>query len=95
MSDADTVAAKESTPGDATRRARSVQGSVESARMDKTITVLVERQLQHPLYKKYIKKDKKYSAHDENNKFKIGDFVQIRECAPKSKTKTFEVVYSD
>ena len=46
-------------------------------------------------YKKYIKKDKKYSAHDENNKFKIGDFVQIRECAPKSKTKTFEVVYSD
>ena len=49
MSDADTVAAKESTPGDPTRRARSVQGSVESARMDKTITVLVERQLQHPL----------------------------------------------
>ena len=47
------------------------------------------------LYKKYIKKDKKYSAHDESNKFKIGDFVQIRECSPKSKTKTFEVIYSD
>ena len=74
---------------------RVLQGEVVSDKSDKTVDVKVERTYKHPLYKKYIKKDKKYSAHDENNKFKIGDFVQIRECAPKSKTKTFEVVYSD
>jgi small subunit ribosomal protein S17 len=54
--------------------------------------VKVERTFKHPLYKKFIKKDKKYSAHDENNSFKIGDLVSIRECAPKSKTKNFEVL---
>jgi small subunit ribosomal protein S17 len=74
---------------------RLLQGEVVSDKSDKTVVVKVERTYKHPLYKKYIKKDKKYSAHDENNKYKIGDFVQIRECAPKSKTKTFEVVYSD
>ena len=74
---------------------RVLQGEVVSDKSDKTVVVKVERTYKHPLYKKYIKKDKKYSAHDENNTFKIGDFVQIRECAPKSKTKTFEVVYSD
>jgi small subunit ribosomal protein S17 len=74
---------------------RLLQGEVVSDKSDKTVVVKVERTYKHPLYKKYIKKDKKYSAHDENNKFKIGDVVQIRECAPKSKTKTFEVVYSD
>ena len=74
---------------------RVLQGEVVSDKSDKTVVVKVESTYKHPLYKKYIKKDKKYSAHDENNKFKIGDFVQIRECAPKSKTKTFEVVYSD
>ena len=74
---------------------RILQGEVVSDKSDKTVVVKVERTYKHPLYKKYIKKDKKYSAHDEDNKFKIGDFVQIRECAPKSKTKTFEVVYSD
>ena len=74
---------------------RVLQGEVVSDKSDKTVVVKVERTYKHPLYKKYIKKDKKYSAHDENNKFKIGDFVQIRECAPKSKTKSFEVVYSE
>ena len=74
---------------------RVLQGEVVSNKSNKTVVVKVERTYKHPLYKKYIKKDKKYSAHDENNKYKIGDFVQIRECAPKSKTKTFEVVYSD
>ena len=74
---------------------RVLQGEVVSDKSDKTVVVKVERTFKHPLYKKYIKKDKKYSAHDENNKCKIGDFVQIRECAPKSKTKTYEVVYSD
>ena len=74
---------------------RILNGVVCSSSSKNTVVVKVERTYKHPLYKKYIKKDKKYSAHDENNKFKIGDFVQIRECAPKSKTKTFEVVYSD
>ena len=59
---------------------RILQGEVVSNRSDKTIVVKVERTYKHPLYKKYIKKDKKYSAHDETNKFKTGDFVQIREC---------------
>ncbi len=72
---------------------RVLQGEVVSDKPDKTVVVKVERTYKHPLYKKYIKKDKKYSAHDEDNKYKIGDFVQIRECAPKSKTKSFEVVY--
>ena len=70
-------------------------GVVVSDKPNKTITVLVERKYSHPLLKKVIKVRKKYNAHDENNKFKIGDFVQIRECAPKSKTKNFEVIYSD
>ncbi len=71
---------------------RVLQGEVVSDKSDKTVVVKVERTYKHPLYKKYIKKDKKYSAHDKNNKFKIGDFVQIRECAPISKTKNFEVI---
>ena len=92
MSDADTVADKESTPGDATRRARSVQGSVESARMDKTITVLVERQLQHPLYKKYIRRSTRLHAHDVNNECQKGDVVIIEECRPISKMKSWRLV---
>ena len=74
---------------------RVLSGTVISSNSNKTIVVKVERTFKHPLYKKFIKKDKKYSAHDENNKFKIGDSVQIRECAPKSKTKNFEVINSD
>tara|TARA_X000000368_G_scaffold45498_1_gene32652 strand:- start:611 stop:844 length:234 start_codon:yes stop_codon:yes gene_type:complete len=74
---------------------RILQGEVVSNKSDKTIVVKVERTFKHPLYKKFIKKDKKYSAHDEKNEFKIGDFVKIRECAPKSKTKTFEVINSE
>ena len=66
---------------------RVLQGEVVSDKSDKTVVVKVERTYKHPLYKKYIKKDKKYSAHDENNKFKIGDFVQIRECAQNQRQK--------
>jgi len=62
---------------------------------DKTIVVRVERQVMHPLYKKYIKSTKKYMAHDELNRFKIGDTVMIRECRPLSARKRWEVLVED
>ena len=71
---------------------RVLQGTVVSDKADKTITVLVERRVMHPLYKKIIRKSKKYSAHDEKNVCKTGEVVKIRECAPISKTKTWEVI---
>ena len=71
---------------------RQMTGLVISSKRDKTITVLVERKYQHPVLKKVIKAKKKYSAHDENNKFKNGDKVSIRECKPFSKSKKFEVI---
>ena len=71
---------------------RVLEGDVVSDKTDKTITVLVERRFMHPLYKKYIKKTDKYAAHDENNAFKTGDNVQIVECAPISKRKTWTVL---
>ena len=66
-------------------------GIVVSDKANKTITVSVERKYQHPRLKKIIKTKKKYSAHDENNKFKIGDKVSIIECRPLSKNKRFQV----
>jgi small subunit ribosomal protein S17 len=62
-------------------------GEVVSDKMDKTIVVLVERQFKHPLYKKIIRRHKKYKAHDENNECKMGDVVQIKESKPISKDK--------
>ena len=59
---------------------------------DKTIVVKVERRIMHPLYQKFIRRSKKYSAHDENNTHKVGEEVSIRECRPISKRKRFEVV---
>ncbi len=59
---------------------------------DKTITVLVERRVMHPVYKKYIRKSKKYAAHDETNSRKTGDKVSIVECAPISKRKRWTLV---
>ena len=73
-------------------KARQVTGSVVSAKMDKTITVLVERQLQHPLYKKYIRRSTKMHAHDEENSCKEGDQVVIEECRPISKNKSWRLV---
>ena len=67
-------------------------GIVVSDKPNKTITVLVERKYSHPILKKVIKVQKKYNAHDENNKFKNGDKVKIIECRPYSKTKKFEVL---
>jgi small subunit ribosomal protein S17 len=60
--------------------------------MDKTITVLVDRRVMHPLYKKFIRKSKKYAAHDEDNVAKTGDLVRIVECAPISKRKTWTLM---
>ena len=60
--------------------------------MDKTVVVKVERRVMHPIYKKFIRRSKKYAAHDELNQFKVGDVVRIRECVPFSKTKTWEVL---
>ena len=69
-----------------------LKGTVVSDKPNKTITVLVERKYQHPLFKKIIKSKKKYNAHDENNKYKNGDKVSIIECKPYSKNKKFEVL---
>ena len=71
---------------------RIMQGVVVSNKMDKSIVVNVERRTQHPLYKKFIRRSKKYVAHDENNACKEGDVVQIQECRPISKRKNWEVV---
>ena len=74
---------------------RVMQGVVVSDNMDKTIVVNVERKFKHPLYKKYIRRSKKYHAHDEDNSCKTGDKVAIRECRPLSKLKRWEVVGAD
>ena len=71
---------------------RILQGVVVSDKQDKTVVVKVERQVMHPVYKKFIKKSKKYSAHDENNQFKVGDTVRIIESVPYSKTKSCTVI---
>jgi len=71
---------------------RVLEGKVTSDKMDKTVTVSVERRFMHLKYKKYIKKSTKYAAHDESNTVKEGELVQIQECAPISKRKTWTVV---
>ena len=71
---------------------RVLQGTVVSDKADKTITVRVDRRVMEPLYKKYITRSKKYAAHDEDNRCKIGDVVRIRECRPLSKRKCWEVL---
>jgi small subunit ribosomal protein S17 len=71
---------------------RVLTGRVTSDKMDKTITVLVDRRVMHPLYKKFIRKSKKYAAHDEANLCKVGDTVRIIECPPISKRKTWTLV---
>jgi small subunit ribosomal protein S17 len=71
---------------------RVLQGIVVSDKMDKTVVVKVERRIMHPIYKKFIRSGKKYSAHDENNQFKVGDKVRICECRPLSKNKCWEVL---
>ena len=74
---------------------RILQGVVVSDKMDKTVIVRVDRMIMHPLYKKYIRRSKRYPAHDPENRCRIGDRVRIRECRPLSKTKHFEVLYEE
>ena len=71
---------------------RQIEGSVVGAACDKSITVLVERKVKHPLYKKYIRRSTKLHAHDENNECKAGDTVRIEACRPISKTKCWRLV---
>lgn len=71
---------------------RILQGTVVSDKGDKTVVVLVERQVPHPLYGKIIRRSKKYHAHDDANAIQAGDIVRIEECAPVSKLKTWRVL---
>ena len=71
---------------------RRLTGRVVSDKMDKTVTVLVERRVQHPLYNKFVGRSKKYHAHDEKNEYHTGDLVLIEECRPIAKTKAWRVV---
>jgi small subunit ribosomal protein S17 len=85
---------EEATNQEATKQAankRTHTGRVVSDKMQKTVTVLVERRMKHPLYGKYVTRTKKYHAHDENGDFHEGDLVEIEECRPLSKTKAWRV----
>ncbi|KEJ88611.1 UNVERIFIED_CONTAM: hypothetical protein GTU68_024220 [Idotea baltica] len=74
---------------------RILTGTVTSDANEQTVTVSVERRFTHPVLKKTIRKSKKYRAHDENNTFKVGQQVRIIECAPRSKTKRWEVITAE
>jgi small subunit ribosomal protein S17 len=76
-------------PGAKRKSPRTVTGTVVSNRMDKTITVLVERRVQHPVYGKIIRRSSKLHAHDAKNECNVGDIVTVKECRPLSKTKTW------
>jgi small subunit ribosomal protein S17 len=75
--------------------AREITGRVISNKMDKTITVLVERRVQHPVYNKYINRSTKFHAHDANNECSEGDLVTIAQCRPLSKSKSWRLVRID
>ena len=76
---------------DTQKKLHTVEGRVVSNKMDKTITVLVERQVMHPVIGKVVSRTKKYHAHNEGNDAKMGDKVVIEECRPLSATKTWKV----
>ena len=71
---------------------RTLQGRVVSDKMDKSITVLIERRVKHPMYGKFMIRSTKLKAHDETNQCKAGDVVTIRECRPLSKSKSWTLV---
>jgi small subunit ribosomal protein S17 len=85
-----TMSETEKTVTDKSRR--TIEGRVVSNKMQKTVTVLLERQVQHPLYGKIVRRSTKVHAHDENNECKEGDVVRIAETRPLSKTKNWRVV---
>ena len=74
-----------------TKQPRTLVGQVVSDRMDKTITVMIERRVEHPLYRKYVRRSTKLLAHDENNECGQGDTVAIEECRPVSKNKSWRL----
>ncbi len=74
---------------------RVMQGVVVSDKSDQTVVVRVERLVKHPIYKKFIRRSKRFHAHDAENKHKIGDIVRIQECRPLSKLKRWEVLGDD
>ncbi|OUW03445.1 MAG: 30S ribosomal protein S17 [Betaproteobacteria bacterium TMED156] len=74
------------------KRVRSIQGKVVSNSMNKTLRVLVERKVKHPILGKYLVRSKRYNVHNELGEFNIGDTVEISECRPISKTKSWRVV---
>jgi len=76
----------------AEQKANQLTGKVVSSKMDKSITVLIERRVKHPVYGKYVSKSSKIKAHDESNECKAGDLVTIEECRPLSKTKSWSLV---
>ncbi|MDG4597806.1 MAG: 30S ribosomal protein S17 [Candidatus Contendobacter sp.] len=75
-----------------TRVERTLSGRVTSDKMDKTITVAVERLVKHPVYGKYVRRTTKLHAHDERNECHMGDLVTIKQCRPLSKTKSWTLV---
>ena len=77
---------------EAASNARMLSGKVVSDKMDKSITVLIERRVKHPIYGKYVKRSTKLHAHDENNECNIGDTVTIQQTRPLSKTKCWKLV---
>ena len=77
------------------KKVRTLTGKVVSDKMDKTVTVLIERRVKHPLYGKIVKRSTKLHAHDENNECRMGDIVTIKETRPMSKSKAFELVSID
>ncbi|QIT56400.1 30S ribosomal protein S17 [Aquisalimonas sp. 2447] len=77
---------------DGQKTRRTQVGRVVSARMDRTVTVYLERMVKHPLYGKFIRRSTKLHAHDENNECREGDWVSIEECRPLSKTKSWRLV---
>ncbi len=87
-----TEAAKSAPSAIRNTSARSVSGTVVSDKMDKTITVLVERKFKHPLYKKYIRRSTRLHAHDAQNDCHMGDTVRIEECRPLSRSKCWRLV---
>ncbi len=79
------------TAAEVTRSKRTLTGVITSDKMDKTVTVLVERAVKHPILGKVLRRSKKYHAHSPNNEFKLGDTVTIEEARPMSKTKSWAV----